>query len=382
MERKRDRHYVNWVDGMKLGRLHFEQQYRAIKSDLSFISSQLVNRSNYGLLPLFHNGKGAIDCEVAIESPATIHLELRQVLAISRSGTSIEFLSSEREPLKEKFEVKLTSDDSEKFLYLVIVADHYNPEPFGDPDPSESPLRHPGVRPRFRCELMKDSDLSKDEVVEGVPVAKIMHKSGELVVVKEYIPPCFSIDSHPDLISFYNHFIRFLRDIENSALQMIYRMNSKKELSPLAINVQALSVAIIHFTEREVDDLTYFGSFQSPMYILASASRLARTLKLNLELQKGRGKEEMLQYFAEWTKLKPGEYEDVIGEVLDMRYKHNDVNGMLEKILAFCKVNGKLFKDLSQLDYIGKRKESTVFVAEKTDFFKGDDSKSSRKWEF
>ncbi|MCH5688648.1 hypothetical protein LWM68_32985 [Niabella sp. W65] len=47
-----------------------------------------------------------------------------------------------------------------------------------------------------------------------------------------------------------------------------------------------------------------------------------------------------------------------------LRYNHNDINENVNSIIQFAKVVGKLFSTLSSLEFIGKKKESGIFVKE------------------
>ena len=48
----------------------------------------------------------------------------------------------------------------------------------------------------------------------------------------------------------------------------------------------------------------------------------------------------------------------------NMRYDNNDVNINIQKMAVFVRVVGKLFDSLSNLEFIGKRKETGIFVKE------------------
>lgn len=374
--------FVHWVDGMKLSSNHFVEEYKATQFAIMKLAGAFLNDHNYGLLPQTASSKGSLVFDLRIESPATIHVSLQQLIGVTRSGVVIRQVIGESKVLEKTFSVKLTADDSEKQLLIVASVDPFDFEPYGTPNPEELPLRYPNIKPKIELSLVQRDQVAKEVIAEGIPIARVIHKSGELLYDEAYIAPAVSIDSHPDLIGFFQNFLRFLQDLDTNVLKMLFRMNSKSNLSTLAENVQTIGKAVVSFMERELDNMQYFGTKSSPVYIIACAARLARTLRLNLEMLKGAGKEEMLQYFSEWSSLKPGEYDGALDELINLRYNHTDIDAILRKVLQFCKVNGKLFKDLSELDYIGKRKDSNVFVAEKTEFKSTPEPKTTRKWEF
>lgn len=374
--------FVNWVDGMKLSSRHFVAEYMATQQALISATSIFLDDHHYGLLPHTDGSVGLISCNITIEAPSTVHATLHELIGVTRDGYFIRQIGAESPPIEQSFPVKMTSDDLEKHLYIIASSDPFNFALTGEPDPEELPLRFPNIQPKVDLSLVQIDQQGVDRIAGGIPIGRVILKSGELVHDETYIPPVMSIESHPDLVGFYHQFLKFVQDIDRHALIILHRMNTKDNLTPLALNVQTLCRAVVHFTERELDNLQHFGLKESPVNIVACASRMGRTLRLNTEMMKGSGKEEMLQYFSEWSSLKPGEYDAVLEEIVGLKYQHFDVDANLRRILNFCKVNGKLFKDLSELDFIGKRKESNVFVAEKTDFKAPAESKSKRKWEF
>ncbi|HUN03473.1 MAG TPA: hypothetical protein PLS00_11505, partial [Niabella sp.] len=87
-------------------------------------------------------------------------------------------------------------------------------------------------------------------------------------------------------------------------------------------------------------------------------------LKNTIDLRIGSGKDELMNYLCEWCELNQGELESLLSNMAALRYNHNDINQNINAIIEFAKVIGKLFNTLSNLEFIGKRKESGLFVKE------------------
>ncbi len=87
-------------------------------------------------------------------------------------------------------------------------------------------------------------------------------------------------------------------------------------------------------------------------------------MKNAIDLRSGSGKEEMINYFSEWCEMKQGELETLLSSIASLRYDNNDINKNIEKVVTFVKVSLKLFDTLSKLDFIGKRRETGIFVKE------------------
>jgi hypothetical protein len=45
-------------------------------------------------------------------------------------------------------------------------------------------------------------------------------------------------------------------------------------------------------------------------------------------------------------------------------YINSEINNNIQKVITFVKVTSKLFETLSKLEFIGKKKESGIFVKE------------------
>jgi len=72
----------------------------------------------------------------------------------------------------------------------------------------------------------------------------------------------------------------------------------------------------------------------------------------------------MINYITEWCDLTQGQFESSIAELLQLSYNHSDINKSLVKITEFAKTLSIVFSKLAKLDYIGKKKETNIFVKE------------------
>ena len=98
--------------------------------------------------------------------------------------------------------------------------------------------------------------------------------------------------------------------------------------------------------------------------IFAAIAGLARIMKNTIDLRIGTGKDELMNYLSEWCDLKQGELEIMLTGLAQYRYDHNDILQCIRSITSFIKVTSQLFETLSNLEFIGKRKEAGFFVKE------------------
>ncbi len=70
----------------------------------------------------------------------------------------------------------------------------------------------------------------------------------------------------------------------------------------------------------------------------------------------------------------------MLSAIANLRYDNNDLNRNIEKVVSFVKVILKLFETLSKLEFIGKRRESGIFVKEEAVNSSDNQSKTRRRF--
>jgi len=104
--------------------------------------------------------------------------------------------------------------------------------------------------------------------------------------------------------------------------------------------------------------------YAAPAAMFETISTLARVMKNSIDMRTGSGKEELMNYMSEWCELKQGELETMLSSLANTGFEQNDINKNIQKIVVFVKVTSRLFDTLSKLEFIGKRRESGIFVKE------------------
>jgi hypothetical protein len=98
--------------------------------------------------------------------------------------------------------------------------------------------------------------------------------------------------------------------------------------------------------------------------MLSSVIALGRIIKNCIETYTGSGKEELLNYLTEWCNISQGDFESIFSEVLNAEYNHNQIGSAILKIDRFIKTVEEMFSILNQLDYIGKKRDGSIFISE------------------
>jgi len=257
----------------------------------------------------------------------------------------------------------------------------YERQPAGSPNLEENPPRYPNVMPAYTVQVISDSQYKQyANHPYGIIIGKAISTGNEVRADDEYIPPCFSISAHPDLISLYSELDKFLGSLElrcSQIVQKIYKKNQQNELSELVL---FLCDRMILFLGQSITNMRWMMMHESPASLFANIASLARVMKNSIDLRIGSGKDEMMTYLSEWCELKQGELETMLSSLAGLRYDNNDINSNIQKVITFVKVSSKLFETLSKLEFIGKKKESGIFVKEEAIGNTNDPNKARRRF--
>lgn len=105
--------------------------------------------------------------------------------------------------------------------------------------------------------------------------------------------------------------------------------------------------------------------YEPPVYLLDKVVCLGRIMKNYIDSKSGTGKEELLNYFAEWCSVQQGDFELLFSNLVHTDYDHVDMYVLIEKNINFVRTIDEIFAALSRLDYIGRKKETGIFVKER-----------------
>ena len=72
----------------------------------------------------------------------------------------------------------------------------------------------------------------------------------------------------------------------------------------------------------------------------------------------------MLNYFTNWSELKQGDFEKLLVYCINFDYNHNEISNSIDEFSEFIQIIDTLFMKLESLAFIGKKKETNIFVKE------------------
>jgi hypothetical protein len=375
--------YINWTDGMKISQSHLHQLQGAVEEKFKDANALAMDKDGFGILPFGHDGKKPLDFMLRVEGQSAVQVEIIQARGLTAAGERIEILSTARhggkESLTGRVELDKASMVNQKAYFVAIAIVAGEMKPFGTPDPNETPPRLPFVEPSLSIQLLPEGTHT-DLYRNGLVIGRLTVENAALVADDGYIPPAMAMRSHEALQEFSFKYVQFLQEIEQNAFEIMRNLGRKDTLTALAHSVGEFARAVIEAIQREYDLVEMYGEYMHPARFLLNAKQLARTIKNAIDLMNNEAKEELLLYFQDVIELGPAEYQSVNARVVSARYDHFALRNTLQVILEFCKVNGKLMSELSNLDYIGKKKKTGIFVGEVTK--ESEAPKPKKRWDF
>jgi hypothetical protein len=360
---------VNWIDGMKINKTHFTDVQNFVSDSVRDAVGVHTSMISYGLLPV----QDPIKISLIIDNHKLLRIKVEECHAITPNGSRIEIGGSLSESLSLSIPYPETArelkDDENAVLLACISVNPFKRTPYGEPDPEENPPRYPYSFPEYTLNLIPEDEL-KNTVGFGthfLTIGKILVSSGESRIDENYIPPSVSVSSHKKLQELFVEIDHFYGQIELYAVQIAQKIHAKKQSNELAVMMEMMSDKTLNYLGIEINKFRWMSPHTLPAEMLVSVVALARLLKNFIDSRSGAGKEELLNYFAEWCNVSQGDFEVIFSETINSDYNHNQMDKTIVKIKRFMKTLEDLYSVLSRLDYIGKKRDGSIFVSENTD---------------
>ena len=175
-----------------------------------------------------------------------------------------------------------------------------------------------------------------------------------------------TLKSHSSLISFHSTVEKFYNQLELNLLSIIGKIKEKGQDSTLAQSVLALAQNLLIFISTNNLKFRWQLIDQPPLYLFENIASFARIIRNTIDCNTAAHKEELLNYFTTWSELKQGDFEKLLVYCINFEYNHNEISNNIDQFSEFVQIMTSLFTKLESLAYIGKKKETNIFVKEQT----------------
>ncbi|WP_276166932.1 hypothetical protein [Zobellia alginiliquefaciens] len=353
---------INWVDGMKISKEHFESLQNFAENSIKDAYVVRKGRYGHGFLASYLDGNN--EYAINLDIHKSLKVSIKKLRAITPNGNRIE-ITENTPSVKEEIVVDELADSKLDEGFLLINLDTEHTIPFGEQDPKEIPPRHPFLTNGQFFTFITSDDFAKSGLSGNqLPIAKIQKEGKSLSIATDYIPPSLTLGAHESLIDFYNDTENFVKMTERNAILIVQKIMAKQSDNPVADAMHLAVDKAYAYLAQQITKIKWEEYDMHPKELLEIIVSFARVFKGSVDISSSQNKEELFNYFGEWTELKGGDYEKIFTDVINMQYNHNDVNQNLILASGFMNVIDRLLTVLTQVDYIGKRRDMGIFVNE------------------
>ena len=356
------KHYaVNWIDGMKISREHLVQQEDFIIDTIRDANSVGVNSFKYGLLPYSDTYGDKRIFEIQSTATNDAQLIIKKLSAVTLAGHRIEINDYKVNIRSLAKELDAESSESNGDYYILASVNPFDKVSFGDIDPEEIPPRHPFTKAHSKIELVETSLLSGGNSGGNyIILGKVALKSGIAQIDENFIPPCTSVESHPKLVEYYNQYSQSTSNLRLYAFKILQKVAHKNQNTELADNVKTICKTVIKHIGENYFQFKNMVYYQPPIYLMNVFSKLALHLYNDTQMMIPAELEEMLNYSLEWSEVAPHTILNQMSAVAEIDYKHHESGDIFKNIQVMLKSLEQVLGKLSELDYIGQRKENVI----------------------
>ena len=357
---------VNWVEGMEVNHLHFQQTENYFINRFRDDQAGRLTGYNYGLLPCADSKDNSGSFDISQQLTGKVEIRLIRCNALTAGGHRISYNPSHDESLLYIHSFDEQSTSVKDSLWDVILSvEPYKRVPAGIPDEDETPPRHPDSMERYSLSVVPKDTLRLSRLgLYHLVIGRIRQRDDRYEVDNNYIPPCTSMRSHAELLSYYEKFSKYISNIERASVSIIAKIRNRTQTTSLANHVGRLCQEIIRYISSIYFRYRNTGKDLAPVYIVDFCSTLAHTCFAALNFNSTTDKEEMLKYFYEWSDVTPGTFEELLAGTLGIVYDHENIRVIMLQAESFLTTMSELWIRLSTLEYIGQHKGNIV-VAER-----------------
>lgn len=357
---------INWVDGMKISKEHLSGTEDFFIDSVRDSVNIRLNSYNYGLLPPYKGETISSDFEIMERTTNHVEVELRCCNAITAGGCRIDINPSDASGYhKLDFVFEENEQQQENTWDVILIVHPFGRVPKGDPDHEETPPRNPFADRKYILSVVSTGQINSDELgMHNLIIGRIVKNQNRYEVDKSYIPPSLSMLSHPDLKNYYESFGKYLNDIEVASHKIIRKILERDSSMNVAVNTQLMCEHILKYVVSVYFKYKNMGRNLLPIEIADLFATFAHTCFVALNYIPRKSREEMLQYFYEWSDVTPGNFVDLLTKMLESTYDHSNIRMIMERIENFLNIFTSLWVKLSALEYIGQRKENVVVAVQ------------------
>jgi hypothetical protein len=365
---------VNWIDGMKINKNHFIDQDNAWTDALHDLTSLPLSPQRYGILPPSAAGEKTFSISASADSLDTVRVVVHFCQAVTPGGVRISLPDAsnagndKNKGLEGTFTVSPSREESISWIFLFVHP--YDKQPAGSLDLAENPPRYPYLLPTYSMKVVSESEFRQyANHPYGIPIGRIVINGNKVKLDEYYIPPCCSIESHPDLAELHGKVSVFLVNMESWCTKIIQDFYRKEKPTEIFHLIMFLTDRMMLCLAQVITSMKWNNRYEPPARMFADISVLARVMINTIDLRIGSGKDTMVNFLVKVSKVKsePGQFENMLKDLANDDFSNNQIDSSRQKLLTFMGITGPLFEALSTKDFPEELGKTKTFVKENDD---------------
>lgn len=353
---------INWTDGMKISMLHLFQNYYNTTEALSSYNAIHLNAFNFGVLSGENDTVKGVELKTRKNISGSLLIELDECNVVSQGGHRILF---HKEMYGDNYvpsvEVDPRTLDKDTKLYVIVAVSPYNLEPVGTPDPDVVPLHHPYALPKITMHVIPETQVNTDFLDSNfLVVAEVLCTADAININENYIPPTSKIMNNKTLNKLCENLAKAASELRTFSTKIIMKNKGNREANSLVENTFSFCRNINNFYQNEIFFIEQIAKEKPPVFLFEKMTTLAHSLSVSLDIMDTKEREILLRYYYDWSDIKPSDFTGIIDKLRYLDYNHMQIRKSCDVLMEFVNMILVLFKKMSELEYIGQRKENIV----------------------
>lgn len=356
---------VNWINGMKIGKDHFKDQENAFSDQIKDSIASRLNTHNYGLLSPLAGKQNSLNIWHNLDNQKILRLKITECRAITLGGARIEISDiisgSNQNPIPYPETTIDLESKKDGIYYITLSVNPFSRVAFGGANPDEDPPRRPYTIPQYKISTIPEDELSKQQIGPfHLTIGKMSIVDGRPSIVENYIPPCVSINSHPDLIDFHSSVDDFYVRIEKFMVEIIQKLKQTRKTNKLADSMLIISNRLLPYISMNTARLRWELINEPPIGLLVHIAAFAHSFRTILDTEVFQEREEIINFFTDWCDIPKGKFDNILNNCMNFNYHHIDIFHNLEQVNELMKIIYSIFEKTSKLDFITTKQPGPV----------------------
>lgn len=367
MERVNKYFSVFWENGLVLSKHVFLQQQNALVQQNIFQSAAHVHLYAYGLC----GNSDAFDIAITHDGHQQLNVRINNLQAVTPIGIPININASDYHVQNASdyyaFTTAFPSGNIEEQYWIVLRIAPYELIPIQANNLTESNKEFTLSVPKISVECIPYSQLQHGNVGHDMLVIGSFQKSGnDIKINDQFIPAMRQVNCHPDMLQWYQSVMKVLEHISGLSMRIIMKIGQKNQQNDLSKWVQSICECVNASMNVSLPKLRLRQGFIAPTEVFECLMSIAMSVRNGIDMQIGAGKEELMNYLTEWLNITPGIFEETLSSVAHLKYDVIDTNNNIAQVGNCIATIHTLFETLDKLDFIGKKKDSGLFIKEES----------------